>query len=438
MLAMSDTSIDAFIPIFAATGTKVAFLVPTPTGYEKSIMDAIAPVRNLLSEAGIHNYETQEQGPANKVMVKSYFVHADSLEETEASLYRPVTKKGDPRIWFKNLKRYCNPCNLLSLITINQEIYVINLSKPELAASIRHNDMQIQLPSVANTVNLVMEPVPKYGGKEIKPKAIQTGFVFDLLKESVYSEEAIARELLLKIRQIHRIGFYASITAGDPGVGDTLEHALGIDRNNSKQPDYKGIELKATRLTRHGKARSETRKTLFTNVPDEGLTYHEILDTYGKMQIPRGMTEPRFQLYETVRASRPNAYGLLFGVEENSDKLNLLYREENKSKYVSAWYYATLKKRLLEKHHETFWVEATSETRDNWEFFRYDKVTHTKNPNVSLLPFLFEKDIMTLDLACHYKPDGKYKDHGMLFKMWEKDFNYIFTKPDVYDLTLEN
>lgn len=48
MLAMSDIDIEIFLPIFAATGVPVAFWVPTPTGYEKSIMDATGPVRELL------------------------------------------------------------------------------------------------------------------------------------------------------------------------------------------------------------------------------------------------------------------------------------------------------------------------------------------------------------------------------------------------------
>ena len=48
MLAMADVPIDSFLPIFAKAGVSVAFLVPTPTGYEKSIMDATYPVRELF------------------------------------------------------------------------------------------------------------------------------------------------------------------------------------------------------------------------------------------------------------------------------------------------------------------------------------------------------------------------------------------------------
>ena len=48
MLKMSDTNIEKFIPLFSETGVPVAFLVPTPTGYEKAIMDATETVRALL------------------------------------------------------------------------------------------------------------------------------------------------------------------------------------------------------------------------------------------------------------------------------------------------------------------------------------------------------------------------------------------------------
>ena len=112
MLKMSDTNLERFLPIFANTGVSVAFLVPTPTGYYKSIMDATAPVRELLREKNIHDYVVQNQGTENKVLIETFFVNEHDCKETHASLYRPMTKKGDPRIWFSNLKEYCEPCRM--------------------------------------------------------------------------------------------------------------------------------------------------------------------------------------------------------------------------------------------------------------------------------------------------------------------------------------
>lgn len=401
MLAMSDINIDQFLPVFADVGVSVAFLVPTPTGYDKSIMDAIGSVRELLKDEGIHDYELQDQGPAAKQMWPSFFVTADGLIETEASLYRPVTKKGDPRIWFKNLRQYCNPKNLLSLFVYENNIYVLNLSNETIRNSLR-----------------------------------QHGFVYDLLQQIKYSKQSISLELLHKIKAIHDGGFLPSITPGDPGVGDTLEHALGIERNNSRAPDYKGIELKTTRLTRHGSDRAATRSTLFTKVPDDGLTYREIVETYGKWQVPRGSTLARLQLYETFTTQRVNAYGLELEVNTAADRLEMKYAQEHRlMKYVSSWQMANLKSALLLKHHETFWVKAVSEDREGREFFRYDKVLHTKQPNASLLAPLLDSGKITLDLAAHFKEDGKWRDHGMLFKMRPEDIGLLLGDPIEYDLS---
>ena len=402
MLAMSDTNIEQFLPLFANVGVSVAFLVPTPTGYEKSIMDAIGSVRALLKDENIHDYEAQHQGPEAKQMWPSYFVTGNGLVETEASLYRPVTKKGDPRIWFKNLRHFCNPCNLLALFVYERKIYVLNLSSEEVRASLSDR-----------------------------------GFVFDLLQQIKYSHQSIAIELLHKIKVIHDSGFIPSVTMGDPGVGDTLEHALGIARNNSKSPDYKGIELKTTRLTRHGSGRAETRSTLFTRVPDNGLTYREIVETYGKWQIPRGATEARLQLYETFSTQRINAYGLGLEVNSASDKLEMLYAQDDKlGRFVSSWKMENLRSTLLLKHHETFWVKAVSEDRNGREFFRYDKILHTKQPNASLLAPLLDIGKITLDLAAHFKSDGKWRDHGMLFKMKPTEIALLLGEPVEYDLTV--
>lgn len=400
MLSMSDTNIEQFFSIFANTGVPVAFLVPTPNGYAKSIMDATSPIRELFKNTNLHDYELQGQGPEHKVLIESFFVNPDRLHETVASLYRPMTKKGDPRIWFKNLKGYCNPCNLLALITIENRIYVMNLSNPLISSSLWNK-----------------------------------GYVYDILLEAVHKDRLVADELLHKIQAIHDQGFLPSVTYGDPGVGDTLEHALGIERNNSRAPDYKGIELKTTRLTRNGQARQTTRSTLFTKVPDEGMSYREIVDHYGKVQIPRGDTVARLQLYETFRVSRPNAYDLILEVDPKSDELRMIHQENMHRKYVSAWHLNTLKQALLLKHHETFWVKAVSENRGGQEWFRYDKILHTKNPNTSLLAPLFEADKITVDLAAHYEPNGKWRDHGILFKMMPKDLHLLLGNLVEYDLT---
>lgn len=396
---MTDTPLETVIPYFAETNTSVAFLVPTPTGYEKSIMDATKPLRELLKFAKVHDYEKQGQGQENKVIIESHFVTKDDVINTTASLYRPNTKHGDPRIWFSDLKKYCKPCNLLAILVFNKELYVINLSD-----------------------------------KEIQDSLFNKGHVFSYLELSLNEYISTAEELLEKLHEIHRRGFIPSVTAGDPGVGDTLENALGISRNNSKSPDYKGIELKATRISKNGEKRTVTRSTLFTKVPDSGLSYSEILDKYGKVQIPRGQTEPRKQIYETLSTKKYNAYGLKLVVDYDADKLNLIDDAQPTPNLVSSWDLDILRKTLLTKHPETFWVKAASELREDWEYFRYDKVVHTRNPNAMLLAPLIDNGEITADLAAHIKPDGSYRDHGLLFKILPQNIHDLLGEEKKYDL----
>lgn len=399
MISMADTNLNTFLPTFASAGVPVAFLVPTPTGFGKSIMDATFSVRKLLFDAGVHDYSSQLQGPENKVLIETYLVSPDTLIKTETSLYRPRTKMGDPRIWIYRLKQYCYPCNLLALTILGKKLYVFNLSNPSIGTSL-----------------------------------ISGGFCKDVLDEISQQENAIANELLGKLREIHNQGFLPSITDGDPGVGDTLEHALGISRNNIAAPDYKGIELKTTRLTRYGKKKATTRSTLFTKVPDEGMTYRQIVDNYGKIQTPRDSAIARLQLYETLRYSRANAYDLVLSLDSGNDKLLIEHESNNSRSFVSAWFMDTLRHSLLTKHKETFWVKAQSEMKNNQEYFRYDIVFHTKHPNVSLLEPLIETDKITVDLAAHYKPDGKWRDHGVLFKMNPEDLSLLLGEPVEYIL----
>ena len=112
----------------------------------------------------------------------------------------------------------------------------------------------------------------------------------------------------------------------------------------------------------------------------------------------------------------------------------MLYQGHQQKEFVSAWQMRNLREALLTKHHETFWVKAVSENYDGVEYFRYDKVLHTKNPNISLLAPLLETDKITVDLAAHFKPDGKWRDHGVLFKMKPDDLPLLLGEPTEYIL----
>ncbi len=107
----------------------LALIEPTQTGLQKSIMDATAPVRLYLKQQNLHDYQEQELGPIHKHSIKAYLVEPNKLIDSSASLYRPKTKRGDPRIWFTNLNKYANQNDILSIINLDGILYVVNISR---------------------------------------------------------------------------------------------------------------------------------------------------------------------------------------------------------------------------------------------------------------------------------------------------------------------
>lgn len=399
MLAMSKTPINSVLSLFADRGLEVAFLVPTPTGYKKSIMDAIASVRDFLKSNKIHDYEKQHQGTQFKVMFPTLFVDVHGLRETQTSLYRPETKEGDPRIWFRDLKSFCEPCDLLAIATDGKVLYVLNLSNRDTFESLIQN----------------------------------SGIPADTLNRLQENEESIANELLGKFNELHRRGFVRSITMGDTGVGMTAEHYIGIPPNALKTPDYKGIEIKCSRKTQ----RTPNRVNLYSQVPDwknsRGMTAEKLLQSYGYWaETDEGK---RFNLYCTVEAHRPNTQSLFFEVDDKQDLLINYSQFEEKKIYVVQWSLQTLRERLLEKHKETFWVKAQSRFDENGiEYFQYDQVVHTKKPTASLLGYLIDAGVITMDYTMHFKENGKVRDHGYLFKIKPDNVGMLFPDPIIHEL----
>ena len=117
---------------------------------------------------------------------------------------------------------------------------------------------------------------------------------------------SIETELLNKLAAIYKLGFHPSTTNADNGVGDTLENLLGIKRNSNRSPDYKGIELKATRLSNKNNMQLN-RSNLFSKIPNWDLSTlksgSEILNKYGYCDSPG-----EFELAKPCQVQKQFAY----------------------------------------------------------------------------------------------------------------------------------
>lgn len=391
MRQLSDAE-QAKLKALTAYSVPLTLIEPTRTGLDKSIMDATGPVRQYLLDTGLHKFQDQGQGQEHKVQLDARFIFESTTEPSTASLYRPTTKQGDPRIWFAGLKKHAAPNDILALIAFDNIIHVVNLT---------------ELPVEQLLASALLNPL-----KELAV-AIQA------------EDGAIAAELLVRLRAIGARGPVRAELAADTAVGRTLETLLGIPINSSRQPDYKGIELKAFRRSKGN------RKNLFAQVPDWALSKlkgsGEILDQFG---YQRGAD---FKLYCTVSTLASNSQGLRLRLDGDD---RLLHENSNKPAIgdFAVWTLAKLHERLLEKHNETFWIAAESLKEDGIEYLHYTKAEHTRKPILSQFDLLLEQGIITMDHLIKRTAAGKTVEKGPLFKIKPDSVGLLFPPSSVHEL----
>jgi hypothetical protein len=370
---------------FVSRGIDFSMFEPTMTGLNKSILDATIPVRAHFDAENFHFFSLQNQGQEHKVIKTAFFVTPDLTTETKVSLYRPITKRGDPRMWFTKLGEFAIATEQVAIVVFNDALYLFNFSRLDLAEISEFDQIGV--------------------------------FINTYIK----SKGSIAEELINKIKFIAQRPLPATVDA-DTAIGRAIETALGIEINSSKLPDYKGIEIKA------GRSERKNRSSLFAQVADWSISPYNssaaILDKYG---YQRGED---LKLYCTISTQKPNSQGLQFFYDEHKDQLVEQHKDGD---VVAIWPGQLLRDRLIEKHAETFWISAQSIFIDGIEHFQITSVIHTKKPIQSQLLPLIESGVITMDHLIKRKitDTGKKQvsEKGPLFKINKRDLNLLFPAP---------
>jgi hypothetical protein len=400
MLSNSDVDLTKVIEALASEGVEAGYLVPTETGLQKSIMDAHQHLRTYLKDKNLHDFDAQAKGPEAKVVKECLILGDRGWIPSKVSLYRPNTKNGDPRIWISDLKKHSHPNNLLVMLVVNEVLHVINASRPQWAT--------------------LSDPSSDFA---------------KLVLSASQSRSDSESELLELLNDIWSRGFIKSTTNADNGVGDTLENLLGIKRNASKAPDFKGIELKASR--KQGKNLiSRNRSTLFSLVPDwsrsECQNKEEIVAKYGYLN---SLGKRALQV---TLGNKPNAQGLYLAISKSERDIENLAKLEEEERSVVVWGLDDLQSALRNKHPATFWVKAEAKKTGSIEEFHYQNVTITSRPLIQNFGLLVDAGKIQMDYSFSEKQRANgnpyIKDHGYLWKIKPKDFHLIFPNSRNVDL----
>lgn len=374
MLNSSDRPIEEVLAYFTAHDLEAGFLVPTPTGLRKGIMDAHSELRDYLRATGIHDFAAQPKGTEHKVQIAATFLGQFDDSKATVSLYRPETKGGDPRIWIYGLPKWAVAGNLLALFVVDGHLFITNTSNPEIWDA-RH------------------DPDSPLG---------------DIVTSYQSNEDVIASELLDKLYVIAKKGWIPSLKGGDTGIGYTLESLLGIAANSSKAPDYQGIELKSSR-------KNSSKDTLFSQVPDwaaSPVSKADLLARYGK------------PMHYQVEA-KPNSIGLYMATDHGAAICRDADHED-----LLRWPLANLRSRLETKHRSTFWIGAKATVIGGVEHFQYESVTHTRSPIGTNFGPLIQEGKVEVHLLLGRSSGGDCYN----FRMKKSHKHLLFPPPKTYSL----
>lgn len=344
----------------------------TETMHKKSTIDANAPLRLFLNESLGINYSKIDQGQAYKILNTCNILTSDGVKEVDISYYRPETKKGDPRFWVYGMKKVVFPDDMF--------IFTKHGDKP----------LIIPLKWEFEEFNKLISDI--FGSIELELSKIQKELV-DMLMD-VYSQEWIK-----------------TLRAGDTGIGYTFESMLGIEANSSKEPDYKGIEIKTSR-----KNGSNTLQTLFSKTPQWGE-----YENRGELVIDRGYWDEdknRYALYMTINAINQNSKGWKLKINYDEEKIYIL-QNNDKTVYYD---FKMLRIALESKHSQTLFIKADirnkTKAKDPNEEFYYNEAILCVGSSFASFLSLIEKGLVSLDFAIHHDPKTKKtRDHGFLWRM---------------------
>ena len=191
------------IKLLTKNQVSLTLIEPTENGLKKSIMDATGSVRSYLKSENIHDYELQQQGTESKVVIPTIIHTGFEIIKSKASLYRPSTKKGDPRIWFYSLTKVANPNDIIAITFYNDSFQVFNLTTLDINVLIN---------------SAIINPFQ------------------ELISAINFEESEISIELLNKLKIISKKGFVKSEV--------NVQYSLGS--NNSISFSLSVINFKAT------------------------------------------------------------------------------------------------------------------------------------------------------------------------------------------------
>lgn len=227
-------------------------------------------------------------------------------------------------------------------------------------------------------------------------------------------DEALSN-LLTHFDHIHEQGYIDSMRIGDTGIGYTFESLLGIEENNDRRADFRGIEIKCKQVKETGGHGGKIN--LFQQAPTwaEKLTALERLHLIGQSD-----DKGRYSCYSQVTTA-VNNLGLSLAQSATSEQIDLL----KGTALFGHWPFKILEGRLREKHSRAVFVKADVRNASGRQRFHYKELIYCEQPSILRFNDLVQSKRIVFEFTMTEKEmRGKMsvRNHGYPWRLTSEDF----------------
>ncbi|MEY2168551.1 MULTISPECIES: MvaI/BcnI family restriction endonuclease [unclassified Rhodanobacter] len=244
-----------------------------------------------------------------------------------------------------------------------------------------------------------------------KVPAAEGAFVRLPISGPRFSIDNNLEELLGHFDRINAMGPVNSLRSGDTGIGYTFETLIGIEENNDKRADFKGIEIKCKLKRNSG---SSGKVNLFQQAP----TWMEKMDARARLRlIGQERPDGLFACYSQV-TPHPNNLGLRLKVNPSPGNLFLCKDDLG----IGYWTRDTLAERLAEKHSRAIFVKAKPSCTANTVRYHYQDVVYCERPDIGRFIDLVESNKLVFEFTMRENSSGRVRNHGYPWRLNDESF----------------
>ncbi len=237
-------------------------------------------------------------------------------------------------------------------------------------------------------------------------------FSLQSVDSPIFIPDDVLNDLLGRFDQISEMGWINSLREGDTGIGYTFESLVGIEENNDRKADFRGIEIKCKQIKESGS--SGGKINLFQQAPcwESQLSALERLRMIGQPDL-----QGRYACHSQVTTTSNNI-DLWLDPCATPEQIDLLKGNIR----FGHWPHSVLAERLKEKHSRAVFIKAKVGKTATGQRFHYKELIYCEQPSIRRFTDLVQDRRLVFEFLMSEKEGGKVRNHGYPWRLSSDEY----------------